>query len=578
MSKESFGCCKKCKTPFASEKESLCSNCNTRRRKQCVLCEVWLPFDSQKCKICSAPQDKSIFKQMCLKYCCSCGASILQSSEVCYSCDSPQEVEDVQSQPPPKPPDTSASQPTDQTDSLASNANFDEPAPVIEQVTPIEESNEKINNQSLVVATPSSEQETMSINVSIVESAEHTRDRDEKIGHNDKMINSKERLKQEDGQHSSKSNPQLLTSVISSSLEISGKKVDQPSDHENSSTKAASTELHNEVTQQPKLLESSTEGEQGNVQVHVSSVTCSTHSSTDAHVTLPVSADTQPREASLTGTCLSFPYHRPKEEASKQSKNELVPNNLTTTQEQNQLPILTSCSSFQPVPHFDSFPITCTASSSVTTSLHSTSAPISSTPSVPHTATPLFVPDDASVNPDQEKEKKELENEQIDSTKKISKQECTTKDIKQNNEVQPLFNTKIFGSHPKEYHDTCTSFNVNSQAHPKKPEGDSLVVAAKISSDGTSETFDSNHNATRYDTSENIDKDHQKYFTPSASPDLRIDLRKSAVRNKEPLIGNSGGLDLQEEQSAKHQREPLLDKATVCIYYWYRCIYYYDFD
>ena len=115
------------RTPFTSEKESLCSNCNTHRRKQCVLCEVSLPFHSQKCKICSAPQDKSIFEQTRLKDCCSCGASILLSSEVCYSCDSPQKVEDVRSQPPPKPPDTS--QPTDQNDSLASNANFDEPAP-----------------------------------------------------------------------------------------------------------------------------------------------------------------------------------------------------------------------------------------------------------------------------------------------------------------------------------------------------------------------------------------------------------------------------------------------------------------
>ena len=569
MSKEFFGCCKKCKTPFTSEKESLCGTCNTHRRKQCILCEVSLPFHSQKCRICFAPQDKSIFEQTPLKD-CSCGASILLSSEVCYSCESPQEVEDVQAQPPPKPPNTSSSQPTDQNDSLASNANFDESVPVVEQVTPIEESAEKLNNQSLVVTTPSSEQETISINVSIAGSAEQTCD--ERKSHKDEMISNQEHLKQEnDNQHASQSNSQLMPSVTSSpSLDISGKKVDQPSDQGNSTDKAASNELQ-KVTQQSKLSDSSEERplKQGNVQV--SSNLCGTYSSTDAHVTSPVSADTQPaKEVSLTGTCLSFPYHQSKEEASKLSKNELVSNNLTTTPQQNQLPPMDSYSAFQSAPHFDSSPTTCTSTSSVATSLHSstTSAPISSTPSVPYTATPLFTPHDDSVSPDQEREKKEYIDDQVDSTKKASIKECTTKEIKQNKEIS-FSSTQVFGPQPKKYHNTNHLNNGNSQTHTRKPESDSLVVEAKPGLNDTSEMFDSNHNATRYDPSENIENDHEKYVTPSASPDLSIDLRRNPVHNKEPLTGNSGRPDSQDEQSAKHQREQLLHKEMVRIYYYY---------
>ena len=568
MSKEFFGCCKKCKTPFTSEKESLCGTCNTHRRKQCILCEVSLPFHSQKCRICFAPQDKSIFEQLPLKVCCSCGASILLSSEVCYSCESSQEVEDVQSQPPPKPPDTSSSQPTDQNDSLASNANFDESVPVIEQVTPIEESSEKLNNQSLVVTTPSSEQETISINVSIAGSADQTCEEgkdqtcEEGKDHNDEMISNQEN----GGQHGSQSSSQLMTNITSSASLIGGKKVDQPSDQENSSIKAASNESHNEVTQQPKPSESSKERplEQGNVQL--SSDTCS------AHVTSPVSANAQPKEVSLTGTCLSFPYHQPEDEASKQSKNQLVSNNLTAMPDQLP-PLSSSGSSFQPsstLSYFDSSSTTCTSTSStITSSIHSSttfSAPVLSTP-VPHSTIPLStcISHDASVNSDQLLQVNKKKDDQVDSTKMASKSECTTKDTNHNKEMLSLPDTQIFGSQPKKCLDTnsSTNSNINFQAHTRKPEGDSLVVKNKPDSDGSSVTFDSNHNTTKCDTNENFEKDDEKYSTPSTSPDLSIDLRRSVMHHKE-LPGSSGRVDTQEEHLKGN-------KGTVGIYCYYIC-------
>ena len=101
----------------APEQTILCKRCNQQnppnfkfcgscgvslvlmQRKLCLLCNVLLHLKTEKCQVCSAPQDSDMFDQTPLIPCINsqCKAFLVVDSTTCYQCKSPQ----MQYQPPP---------------------------------------------------------------------------------------------------------------------------------------------------------------------------------------------------------------------------------------------------------------------------------------------------------------------------------------------------------------------------------------------------------------------------------------------------------------------------------------------
>lgn len=152
-----FSCdyCKKCKAFFTSDSELFCAKCRAPRRKPCILCGIAISHNSHECTFCLAPQDKHIFEKTPLKE-CSCGVYVMMSSAACYNCRSVLQIGYVRPQHQKMPNEPPSIELPQETSPSLSNSD-----------APIQETREEASNQSIVLTTPSSEQEMVSINISV---------------------------------------------------------------------------------------------------------------------------------------------------------------------------------------------------------------------------------------------------------------------------------------------------------------------------------------------------------------------------------------------------------------------------
>lgn len=361
MSEASSDICKKCKAFFASDSERFCGNCRTPRRKPCLLCQSAISFKAEKCKHCLAPQDEDIFDETPLKE-CSCGAFVMMSSEACYHCHSVLQVGYVLPQhqkSPVIPP--SIELPQESCDQLSSNVTSTSVSDSGDQVSSHKVTAEESSDQSLVVSTPSSGQEIMSVNISIHKSTQMT-------------------------SHSPVTD--LLSSNVNpndippnSQQQISEKATHEPGESNNQSGV-------------PSAIHGSTQNDPDQLKKEESSTTNAQLSSD--HVIHMDNWDKQPQEVSLSLS--SFPYSQSQEETCHdgQSENELVANNYSGANIQPQPSPSSLCTSA---------PVNMTTSLSASSvATPSTMPPIVSPPiSAPHSdqmCTPKHeLPDKESMTP-----------------------------------------------------------------------------------------------------------------------------------------------------------------------------------